>query len=254
MKLYSLCTSSHEKFKNEWFLPTLQDPYELILENSSVKGAGFYFDESWVKVIHEKVELILQAIKQNPGEIFIYSDIDIQFFGPTQDAIQKSLSHCDLSVQQDSPYGIMGAGFFACRSNERTLALWKDIQFYIQAHPENHDQEALNQLWLDRTSFPIDSFWKLLSWLRKTSVQPLSNHLMTLLKPKLPSSINIKWNYLPPSFLSGGTLTGQLWEKGMAFPLPPDIILHHANWTQGVENKLAQMQLVRDHYEKRMNV
>ena len=36
------------------------------------------------------------------------------------------------------------------------------------------------------------------------------------------------------------------WEPGEDIRVPNNIILHHANWTKGVENKLFLMQLVRD--------
>jgi len=57
---------------------------------------------------------------------------------------------------------------------------------------------------------------------------------------------DVRWGFLPDTFMSGGTLTGKLWAPGMALPLPEGMVLHHANWTIGLPNKLAQLRYVRD--------
>ena len=43
------------------------------------------------------------------------------------------------------------------------------------------------------------------------------------------------------------------WEPGCELNIPQDIVMHHANWTIGIENKIAQLQYVRDIVNSRDN-
>jgi hypothetical protein len=61
----------------------------------------------------------------------------------------------------------------------------------------------------------------------------------------------MKWKYLPVEFFGGGTLTGTLWEPGLPLTVPENIFVHHANWTVGVSNKIAQLSYVRKIVEER---
>jgi len=61
----------------------------------------------------------------------------------------------------------------------------------------------------------------------------------------------IRWNYLPRQFFGGGTLAGKAWKPGMVLQVPQDIVLHHANWTIGIENKIAQLKYVKNVVDSR---
>jgi hypothetical protein len=65
---------------------------------------------------------------------------------------------------------------------------------------------------------------------------------------------DIVWDYLPNVFFGAGTLAaypGYLWKPGRTLEIPAGILIHHANWTRGVKNKIAQLEYVRDIVHKR---
>lgn len=213
IKLYTFYTPSHEIFFNDWFLPSVKqfDEYEVMVKRCNQECPNAEFMASgWTKTILHKVDLILDAIAENWGSVFIYSDVDIQFFDKTCDDILSALGNKDLVFQRDNTRNFACTGFFACRSNQKTLDLWKAVeQYMIDSKGVCSDQESLNHV----------------------------------IREKRFASIN--WATLPITFFGGGTLTSKLWVPGASLPIPLGIKIHHANWTRGIDNKVAQLQYVK---------
>ena len=214
IKLYAVYTPSHEILKDEFFLPSLQDEFEIIFEfcEQTCPSAKFMSD-GWTETTIRKVDLIIRAIKENWGSIFIFSDVDIQFFCPIQDTILIYMRDKDMVIQKNSPSGVLCSGFFACRGNEKTLQLWTDVKKTMEKGGSYSDQNSLN-------------------------------HCIKRSSKKNP--YDIAWGYLPDTFFGGGTLTGCEWRPGMLLPIPHNIMMHHANWTKGIKNKISQLEYVRD--------
>ncbi len=221
IKLYAFYTPSHKVFLDKWFLASLQDDYEIILEcyDQSCES-GDFMKGGWIETMLHKVDLVLRGIKENWGKVFIHSDIDIQFFRPTQKVILDFMQDQDMVVQRDRPsegknWKALCAGFFACRGNEKTLKLWSEIRRrlsdkkYIHDNPITNDQEELNYLLIKNNIF------------------------------------DVRWKVLSDEFFGGGTRTGKRWNPGDSLPIPAGIFMHHANWTVGLDNKLAQLEYVR---------
>jgi len=124
----------------------------------------------------------------------------------------------DIVCQRNDPNedGQLCTGFFIIRANHRTLKLWKLVRESVKK--AGRDQFAFNRI------------------LRRL------NHWWWNFRYKCP---RINYNYLPNRFFGGGTLTGKIWEPGMELLVSNDIVLHHANWTVGVENKIAQLEYVK---------
>ncbi len=212
IKLYSFYTSSHKILKDKWFGPTIKDDFEVIIDCYKQDcPSGVYMTAGWKKSMGRKVNLILRAIEENWGKIFIYSDIDIQFFRSMKRHILKAMKGNDMVFQRDRPSGTVCAGFIVCRANEKTLRLFKAIRQYMIDN-DLSDQKTLNHL------------------LRKTD-------LFT----------DIKWAHLPETFFAAATLLHEKpnWYPGKVLKIPRDIILHHANWVGGVQRKIAQLSYVR---------
>jgi len=219
MKIYALYTPSHEVLKDKFFLPSIQDDFDIVLEfcDQTCPSAKF-MSEGWTETTIRKVDLIIRAIKENWGSIFIFSDVDIQFFCPIQNTILMYMHDKDMVIQKNSPSGVLCSGFFACRGNEKTLQLWTDVKKTMEQSGSYSDQNSLN-------------------------------HCIKRHSKKNP--YNISWGYLPETFFGGGTLTGCFWNVGMSLPIPHDIMMHHANWTKGIKNKIAQLVYVRNTVLKR---
>lgn len=218
IKLYYCYTPSHKSLKENWLVPSLQDDYDLVgeLYEQTCPSAKF-LEPGWTKTTIKKILLIIRAVHENWGNVFIYSDVDIQFFQPTQDIILPLMATNDLVIQKRHPIGGVCNGFFACRANEKTLTLWEQVHNYMQANPTISDDDTLNRFIYDA------------------------------------NPLNITWQYLPTTFFSGGILTGKRWEPGTALHVPEEIVLHHANWTVGIPNKIEQLKHVREIVEKRRN-
>jgi hypothetical protein len=213
IKLYAFYTPSHTVFVDKWFLPSIKDDYEMIIsffEEQECSTAQF-MNEGWKKTTLKKVDMIINAIQENWGKMFVYSDVDIQFFRPTQETILNLIQDNDIVIQRDNPKGQACTGFFACWGNEKILALWQDVKKTMLEIAELSDQKSFN-------------------YCLQTQNNPYG----------------IKWTFLPNEFVSGGTLTGKHWKPGQELPIPDNVILHHANWTEGVENKIAQLNYVKD--------
>lgn len=59
----------------------------------------------------------------------------------------------------------------------------------------------------------------------------------------------VKHKFLSRRFFTFGHVVARPW-RGEDFDIPSTILVHHANWVVGVENKIKIMDLVRDKYER----
>jgi len=219
MKLYSLYTKTHEVLAKQWFMSSLNDEFDLHMKMVSNVRGGDYGTEAFGSAVLEKSNYIISAIQENMGEVFIYSDVDIQFFKPVQSELIKAIEGYDIVCQKDGPRnkGELCTGFFVIKANQQTLRLWELVRECVQK--EGRDQIAFNRI------------------VRRLRYLPFRY---------LYSCPRIKYNYLPLYFFGGGALTGKQWFPGIELSIPDNIVLHHANWTVGIKNKIAQLEYVRD--------
>jgi len=222
MKLISVYTQSHLVFKDNWFLPSLADDYDLEMHSCSVKGNGKYREDDWVQSVYFKSKTIVESIEKYWGDIFVYSDCDIQFFKPTEKFLLEAIVGRDIVCQRDEPgpFGQLCTGFFVIRANKRTHNLWLKVSSCILE--ERRDQHAFNRI-----------------------IRKKRGRFLSLI------SNNCRFDYLPETFFSGGTLTGKQWNPGDELFVPENIVMHHANWTEGVNNKIAQLEYVKNIVESR---
>jgi hypothetical protein len=221
MKLYALCTPSHEVLRDKYFLPSIQDDFDIIIENvDQTCSSAQFMNKGWTKTTIQKVNLIIRAIHENWGEIFIFSDVDIQFFAPIKKIIIDLMKDNDLIMQKNCPDGVLCTGFFACIGNERTLALWTAVKSTMIKNKSQSDQISFNQC--------------------------IKRHSKT-------NPYGVKWNYLPNIFFGAGTMSaypGYNWTVGKTLNIPDSIVMHHANWTKGIKNKIAQLKFVKNSVAK----
>jgi len=222
IKMYVFYTPSHNQLFTQWFLPSLTQEYELIIEYHGQECySGNFMQDGWNDTMLRKVNLIIRAIEENliethpdGGNIFIHADIDIQFFGPTKEIICSFMHNRDMAIQRNRPNGALCAGFFACRANKKTLALWQAIRTAMIRNKTINDQ-----VWLEY-------------FLQKNN------------------KFNISWTLLPIIFYGAGSITNCEWKPGEYLPIPKGILLHHANFTVGVDNKIAQLAYVKKRVEE----
>ena len=242
MKLYVVYTPSHELLFRDWFMSSLKDPYELVVRKvEQIAPSGSFMESGWLDTMHHKIDLILDGIRENPGQVFVHSDVDVQFFRPTIPLISRLMQGKDFLVQRDTPWGMVCAGFFACRANEKTERLWIDIKANLgKIDKKLSDQDLLNHYLWDHGLIERLTPRRVRRFPGRASLKALSS-----LNPWYANPYHIRWAYLPDCFMSGGTTTGRLWQPGQNLAVPRDIVLHHANWTIGLPNKVAQLDYVR---------
>jgi hypothetical protein len=250
MKIYSLFTKQHKVFKDEWFLPSLKDDFEVIIKEYSIEEEGEIGNLAFKNAMFLKVSTIIDAISDNINDVIIYSDIDIQFFKPIQNPIHRLIDNFDLLIQRDSPFGVFCAGFMVIRCNKKTLSLFKSIRKRMEEKDTHDDQQILNEIlhydiiesnYFKRVRIAIVRRWGIL-----LSKLKISKNINYKLFTSLKNDYGVKCSHLPETFLSGGTLTGKLWNPGDELEIPKGILLHHANWTVGLKNKILQLKYVRE--------
>jgi Nucleotide-diphospho-sugar transferase len=205
MKLISVYTPSHEILRDEWFLPTLQDDYDVSTFRCEVHGQGSYLQEDWTRAVLFKSARIIETIEQNLGNIFVYSDVDIAFFAPTKTLILEHLRDKDIVCQRDDPHDFLCTGFFGIRANQTTLRLWREVHRAVEQ--ERRDQIAFNRL--------VREF------------------------------ADLRVGGLPSSFFSPGTFLPRIVQGHERVYVPPDAVMFHANYTVGVDNKIRLLTQVR---------
>jgi len=162
-------------------------------------------EEDWVQGVVFKSSKIIEAIKENLGEVILFCDVDIQFFKPVKDVLQKAIEGKDIVCQLDDPGGNLCTGFFVMRCSDKTLKLWEDVR--EAAKKEKRDQMAFNRFLRERE--------------------------------------DIKYGTLPRTYFGGGTFLNKVWKPGKPLYVPLGATMHHANWVHQNGVKIEQLKYVR---------
>lgn len=215
IKMYVFYTPSHEVLFERWFLPSIQDDFELVIERYDQQCQSATFkQQGWHETMLKKVDLIIRGVKENWGRWFIHADVDIQFLAPIYKEIIPLLGDNDMLVQWLDSCNIACPGFLVCKGNASTLELWTEIKKRMIDDPRKNDQDYLNDI----------------------------------IQAKGYSKI--KWAPLPIEFFAAGALEACEWKPGIDLKLPSKVLLHHATWTTGISNKIAQLGYVRNKVNK----
>ncbi len=138
--LYACCTPNTKSTLEAALPASSLTEYTLVLQE---------YDASLNMNMHYKIDLMLHAIQENWGSIFVLKDIESQGPPPPKEIVLKTLEHADIVVQRSNSGDAIGSGYIACRANKRTLQLWESIKHLVDTHPATADQEYLNALLLE---------------------------------------------------------------------------------------------------------
>jgi len=208
MKIYTAYSNSHKVFL-PWF-NTIKNVEPnitpIFCELDQKCPTGEFSSEGWNDTTKEKLEFILDIVKTDTNEYFIFSDIDVQFFKPVWNLGEKALSNYDIVFQNDY-YGAQCTGFFYCKNNSKTKQLFEEA---LKIHNQHRDDQ--------------------------TSIQAA-----------LRIVPEIKHALLPKEYFTLGMFYDH-WHGQPIFKIPQNIIVHHANWVMGVDNKLKLLEAVKNNY------
>lgn len=231
MKIYSFYTDSHKVLLDDFFLPSIKKEYncQLVIDKyDQLCETGKLNDKGWIETMYFKIDTILKGINDNKknNDYFIHSDIDIQFFGnfvkDCEELIKKS--NCDILFQKGGRSICMG--FFIAKSSEKLKKLFVDVKNEMKKQKEN-DEQIIK---------------KLLNIPRKTVDIKLN------FPNEFKNKYNIKWNYLPENkYINGKKVAISTADNKFLIP-PKDTIMHHATNTMGLENKIKQLNYVKNYF------
>jgi hypothetical protein len=149
MKLFSICTPQAAALKNEWFLKTLQDDWELhIVDLDNVpQGNGDYLSREWYYCLKKKIDILIDAIKSNPDDIILFADMDIQFFRPCTGIIKECMQGHDIVFQMWRKSGTdVNPGFMSIRCNDKSRAFLEAVSAVPFDGRAFADQDVINDL------------------------------------------------------------------------------------------------------------
>jgi len=238
MKVYIFYTDSHKILLDDFFLPSIKNEYNAELNITKFEQkcpSGRLNSNGWIETMYFKVDTILKGINENinkQNNIFIHSDIDIQFFGDFIKDCKNifSQSNCDILFQKGGRSICMG--FFICKANTKTKQFFTDIKSKMKTNGKNDEYNAKELLNIPHNLSKKD--------LRKS-----------IKRNGFDNPYSITWNYLPSNKYINGTHVGLISFENNAFKTPPKTtIMHHATCIRGVERKIKQLEYVRDYFNK----
>jgi hypothetical protein len=210
MIIYTHYSDSHKEMYENFFKPSLRKIYskeEVLIKavyHKQTTSSGSFMSNGWHESMDIKLDVILTAL--NETEKFIFADCDIQFFKPFVSQVLESLEDYDIACQEDR--GSLCAGFFGCRSNDKTKELFTTIK--------NKFREMVND-------------------------QVALNNLKNIVSSTL---LNKEQFYTIGNFFENKNGTF-VWDNETNITPPSNILLHHANYVVGVENKLKLLNMIK---------
>ncbi|HHZ95654.1 MAG TPA: hypothetical protein EYN67_08860 [Flavobacteriales bacterium] len=208
MKIYTFLAEAQKFMYENYFLSSLPkdlEPHATIHTEPYVDYGVTPFGER----TRSKLHFMAEACKENFGEIIVFSDADVQFFGPIKKILIEELDDFDIACQQGGifTYFSLCPGFFVCKCNDMTLKLFDNMKKFFRTD----DQFSLNeQKWICK--------YKSLSPSKFFTI----GHVLYL-----------------------NNKAGKRWEEGGGFPIPDTILMHHASGVVGLEKKLKLLDIVR---------
>jgi hypothetical protein len=210
MIIYTHYSDSHKEMYENFFRQSLRKIYskeDVLIRatyHQQTTTDGKFMSRGWLDAMDIKLDVILKALDET--DEFIFADCDIQFLKPFVHIVQKELLDCDIVCQEDR--GSLCAGFFGCKSNERSKLLFTSIKEQFRSMV--NDQVALNNL----------------------------SHL---LKYKI---LDKNQFFTVGNFFENNNGT-YVWDNVTNIIPPKDIVLHHANYVVGVENKIKLLKMIQ---------
>ena len=160
MKLYSIYTEETNDLK-DIFMNSIQDDWEINLVFWGKTGEdGNWGTESFGKLMRKKIQFIIDTVEKNQGDIIIFSDIDIQFFGKCTKLIETAIENNDILFQSENwPEKRINAGFIVTRCNDRTLSFFKSVSNIKLESLKFFEQSAMSKILKDGI---VDLKWDIL--------------------------------------------------------------------------------------------
>lgn len=163
MKTYCCYTPSHKILFDKHFSPTAPSSMEIHATLIDIKGTGDFQSAGYLECIRRQMDLVIESIRTNLGQLIIWCDVDIVFIRDPQDELVRlaAASNSDLYFQREAHHlPDVNTGFILIRCNEATLAFFQKVKSQMLASPEENDQMVINKM----LAGPCDIRWEVLPW------------------------------------------------------------------------------------------
>ena len=147
MKIFCCYTQAHKTLLEKYFLRSLPTGFSVTSTELDIAGPGDFLSPEFLQCISRKVDLILESIKENPDQIIIWSDIDIQFFDLRPEMLVTQLGQHDIAFQREGArVRDVNTGFMVCRCNRASAAFFRKVRDGLQRIPTANEQLIVNLL------------------------------------------------------------------------------------------------------------
>ena len=172
MKLYCCFTPAHQILFERYFHPSAHKAFSIVPKRLAIEGAGDFLTREFIQCIWQKIDLVLETLLQNTGDVIVWSDIDIQFFDVLPEALLVQLGASDIAFQREGHNtSDVNTGFFVCRCSERTTAFFELVRVALRNNPSTNEQQVINEL-LRESSTDLDWAYLPFSYYARTHGWP----------------------------------------------------------------------------------
>lgn len=138
IKLYATSLPLHTELND--------NDYELVVKHFII-STEHSFAQSNIHM-HYKVDVLLRAIKENWGGIFVHVDNSAHYLLPKKKALLAALKNKDIIMQHADSQKNIFPTLIACRANKQTLQLWQTIKTMLNETPDLYNELDLNNVLL----------------------------------------------------------------------------------------------------------
>jgi hypothetical protein len=163
MKVFCCFTPAHQVLFERYFSPSLPPDFEVITHRVEAAGHGDFLSPEFLECIRRKIDLILRSLRENEGEVILWSDVDIIFLRGSAADLKNELieSGKDVLFQREGKnVPDVNTGFIVCRANSAVYQFFEQIRDGLLAHPEKNEQRVANELLQTGTTLS----WGYLAW------------------------------------------------------------------------------------------
>lgn len=214
LQVHTFFTPSHQILFDDWLNYSAKTHGIQIypfLNFDQLCTTGSFGDDGWRATQLKKVENYISIFENNnDSEIIVGTDADVQFIRPCENQLIEFLGNYDISFQENVG-GKICSGFFVARCNSNVIDFFKKVSNSLKNEISKSSEGGGEQY----------EMWKLIE---------SGNHSANIgMLPK-----NEIWN--------PRTKYTELSE----LVIPDNMLVHHANWTHGLDNKIKQLAYVRE--------
>lgn len=212
IKLLTFFSESHKDMYNDYFLKSFNDHLSEsfnLLPNTIEQYTkdGDYYNKGFNRAMKEKIKIIINNIDIGDETPMVFADADIQFFGDFSNEIKNIIGDNDILFQDDIL--MVCAGFMVFKQTEKVREFFVNV--YNITHKFEHDQVAINHL--------------------------INTNQHNLKVKKLDREL---------FFTIGSATNAKQWNGETNLTIPKNILVHHANWTVGNDNKIKLLNYIKD--------